>query len=166
VEGDDVHGFCTTTCLPDLIASLFQRIDHVHQHKWLIIDDQNYWSLFFFHASATLCLSNRSIRKRLLKKTVRKSDDSAPAPDPRLASNHPAHGVVSRKLAKEKSMKLFAKAVLASIGTLALTATGASAEVVCNDEGYCWHVRGKVKYKPEFKLHVHPDKWKWGDREH
>jgi hypothetical protein len=37
--------------------------------------------------------------------------------------------------------------------------------IVCNDEGECWHVRGNVEYKPEFKLHVHPDDWKWAEKE-
>jgi len=45
-------------------------------------------------------------------------------------------------------MRLFTRAVLVSIGTLALAATGASAEVVCNDEGDCWHVRGKSSTNP------------------
>jgi hypothetical protein len=49
---------------------------------------------------------------------------------------------------------------------LTLTATAASAAVVCNDEGECWHVRGNPAYGPELKLNIHPDSWKWGGSEH
>jgi hypothetical protein len=63
-------------------------------------------------------------------------------------------------------MTYLTKTVLIAAGTLALAATSASAEVVCNDEGDCWHVKGKMDYKPEFRLHVHPDSWKWGEKEH
>ena len=44
-------------------------------------------------------------------------------------------------------------------------ATGASAAVVCNNEGDCWHIKGEAKYKPEFKLHVHPDNWKFAEKD-
>ncbi|WP_295559296.1 hypothetical protein [uncultured Hyphomicrobium sp.] len=54
----------------------------------------------------------------------------------------------------------------AALGTvLALTATSASAAIVCNDEGDCWRVKHRYEYKPEFRLHVHPDDWKWGDHD-
>ena len=44
--------------------------------------------------------------------------------------------------------------------------TNASAAVVCNDEGDCWHVRGEANYyKPEHRIHVHPDGWSWGESE-
>ena len=48
---------------------------------------------------------------------------------------------------------------------ITLTATAASAEIVCNDDGDCWHVRERVEYKPEFRLQVHPDDWKWAENE-
>ena len=63
-------------------------------------------------------------------------------------------------------MTYLTKTVLIAAGALALAATSASAEVVCNDEGDCWHLKGKMDYKPEFRLHVHPDNWKWGEKEH
>ena len=63
-------------------------------------------------------------------------------------------------------MRHFTKATLVAAGALALAATGASAAVVCNDEGDCWHVKGEAKYKPEFKVHVHPDNWKFADKDH
>jgi predicted porin len=57
-------------------------------------------------------------------------------------------------------MKISSLAVVAA-SALALSATTASAAIVCNDDGECWHVKHHVNYKPEFKLHVHPDNWKW-----
>ena len=55
---------------------------------------------------------------------------------------------------------------LIGLGTLALTMTSASAAIVCNEEGECWHVRGTVEYKPDLRLHVYPDNWKWAEHEH
>ena len=63
-------------------------------------------------------------------------------------------------------MRSISKAMLIGAGALALAATSASAEVVCNDDGDCWHVKGKMDYKPEFRLHVHPDSWKCGHKDH
>lgn len=62
-------------------------------------------------------------------------------------------------------MRTLSKIALAAVGSLALTATAASAEIVCNDEGDCWHVRHRVEYRPEFRLHVHPDDWRWAEHD-
>jgi hypothetical protein len=63
-------------------------------------------------------------------------------------------------------MKAIAKTVLACVAALAMSAPAASAAVVCNDEGDCWRVKERRDYKPELKLHVYDDHWKWkeGDR--
>ena len=63
-------------------------------------------------------------------------------------------------------MKMLMKMLLAGAGALALSATTASAEIVCNDGGDCWHARQHVEYRPEFKLHVHPDNWRWAGHDH
>ncbi|HVJ78051.1 MAG TPA: hypothetical protein VM620_09470 [Hyphomicrobium sp.] len=65
-------------------------------------------------------------------------------------------------------MKTITQAVLAAAGGLMLAATSASAAIVCNDDGDCWHVRGQPTYGSDLKLHVHPDHWKWrhGDSHH
>jgi hypothetical protein len=57
---------------------------------------------------------------------------------------------------------------LAFIGAaaLAVSATGASADIVCNGDGDCWHSRAHAEYKPELKLNVHPDGWKWRESDH
>ena len=56
--------------------------------------------------------------------------------------------------------------MLISVGTLTLTAHAASARIVCNSDGDCWHVQGDYDYKPEFEIVIHPDDWKWKDGEH
>jgi len=58
------------------------------------------------------------------------------------------------------------KITLAAVGAMALVATSASAAIVCNDDGDCWHVKGEARYKPELRLHIHPDKWKFAEKEH
>jgi len=62
-------------------------------------------------------------------------------------------------------MRSIAKALLVSGAALFLGATSASAAIVCNDDGDCWHVKGHANYKPELKLHVYGDNWKWKDHD-
>jgi hypothetical protein len=63
-------------------------------------------------------------------------------------------------------MKTITQALLAAAGGLMLAATSASAAIVCNDDGDCWHVRGQPAYGPELKLHIHPDHWQWRHGDH
>jgi hypothetical protein len=62
-------------------------------------------------------------------------------------------------------MNTLRKTMLAGAGLLALTATTASAAVVCNDDGDCWRVRGRPAYEPGLRLSIHPDNWRWEGRE-
>jgi hypothetical protein len=65
-------------------------------------------------------------------------------------------------------MRTFSKmtfAALMGVSALTLIATSASARIVCNEDGDCWHATTNYDYKPEFKLTVHPDDWKWKDGE-
>ncbi len=59
------------------------------------------------------------------------------------------------------------KFVIASIfgGVLALSATAASAEIACNAEGDCWHVKEHQFYRPEHGVIIHPDSWKWAEHD-
>ena len=61
-----------------------------------------------------------------------------------------------------KTLTKIALAGAAVAGSMALTATAASAEVVCNAENECWHVHKHYDYKPEWNVAVHPDNWRWG----
>ena len=63
-------------------------------------------------------------------------------------------------------MKMLTKAILAGAATLALSAVSASAAIVCNDDGDCWHVRGRPHYGSDVKVYVHPDNWRWGHGKH
>ena len=62
-------------------------------------------------------------------------------------------------------MKTLVKAIVATACVIALSSTRASAEIVCNDDGDCWHTKTKHEYKPEFKVRVFPDDWKWSESE-
>jgi len=63
-------------------------------------------------------------------------------------------------------MKSFIAAAVGATCALALGATAASAAIVCNREGDCWHVKEQHNYRPEFGVTVYPDNWKWADNEH
>jgi hypothetical protein len=68
-------------------------------------------------------------------------------------------------IAEKEQVMTIRIAALALAGSLTLGTTGASAAIVCNDDGDCWKVKEKYEYKPEFRLHVYDDDWKW-DRAH
>jgi hypothetical protein len=67
-------------------------------------------------------------------------------------------------IAKEIPMRLVS--ILAAVCVVAMAASTASAAIVCNDDGDCWHVRGHAEYKPELKLRVYGDDWKWKGHKH
>lgn len=62
-------------------------------------------------------------------------------------------------------MKSFSKVMCAAAAVLAVSATAASAEIVCNRDGDCWHVKTHHKYHPDFGVVVHPDNWKWHEHD-
>jgi hypothetical protein len=68
-------------------------------------------------------------------------------------------------------INLLAAAGAAIIGVGALSAAGAaSARVVCNAEGDCWHVDNRVAAVPGVRFTYHNDDWyfhqHWDDRHH
>jgi len=63
------------------------------------------------------------------------------------------------------NLSKIAAATLFGLATLTLVATTASAAIVCNAEGYCWHVRRHFHYLPAWGLVVHPNSWRWGPNE-
>jgi hypothetical protein len=66
-------------------------------------------------------------------------------------------------------MKMLGKVAFAAVmgaSALALTVTDASARVVCNAEGECWHVRNSYNYEPTLGLTVHENNWRWGHGDH
>jgi hypothetical protein len=59
-----------------------------------------------------------------------------------------------------------ASAALLGLSALTASAATASAAIVCNAEGACWHVRHPYAYAPAYGVVVHPDNWRWGPGEH
>ena len=57
-------------------------------------------------------------------------------------------------------------AAVMSAGVLAVGGGPASAAIVCNAAGDCWHARETYQYRPEFGVVVHPDNWRWAQAEH
>jgi hypothetical protein len=57
--------------------------------------------------------------------------------------------------------------VAAGIGIAALagTASTASAYIVCNRAGDCWHTNERYEYRPRFGVVIHDDNWRWRDRD-
>lgn len=65
-----------------------------------------------------------------------------------------------------KKAPKFAAAALLGLGVATISATAASASIVCNREHVCWHVDRLYHYRPEFAVVVHADNWRWAPREH
>jgi hypothetical protein len=61
-------------------------------------------------------------------------------------------------------MRVFGSMILGA-AALAMTAGTASAAVVCNQDGDCWRVRGRPDYRPDLRLSIHPDNWRWRSSE-
>ncbi len=61
--------------------------------------------------------------------------------------------------------KLAATVILA-LGAAVVSTTAASAAVVCNADGACWHVRHPYNYAPGYGVVVHPNNWRWGPGDH
>jgi hypothetical protein len=60
-------------------------------------------------------------------------------------------------------MKYLKTATLAVLGTVVLTA-GASAAVVCNDDGDCWRTHERLDYPPEARLHIYGEDYSLGPK--
>ena len=63
-----------------------------------------------------------------------------------------------------KTASMLATAAVFAAG--AFFATSASASVVCNSDGDCWHTSHHYRYHPEFGITVHSDDWRWRDEDH
>jgi hypothetical protein len=63
----------------------------------------------------------------------------------------------------KNTLILAAGAAALAIGGVAVTAGTASAAVVCNTAGDCWHVDRHRDY-PGVRLEVHPDDWYFHQR--
>ena len=59
----------------------------------------------------------------------------------------------------KKTLATAGIAAFASVGVLAMTAGTASAYVVCNAVGDCWHTDHRYHYGPDVRAVYHPDNW-------
>ena len=59
----------------------------------------------------------------------------------------------------KKILSTTASAMLFGIGALVATSVTASARVVCNSEGDCWHTEKTYRYHRDWKVESHPDSW-------
>jgi hypothetical protein len=64
-------------------------------------------------------------------------------------------------------MTTFRSLALGAIVTVSVAAlTGsASARIVCNEEGDCWHSKTVEVFPPALGLTIHEDNWKWAEGE-
>jgi hypothetical protein len=72
-------------------------------------------------------------------------------------------------LDKEETMPTRATIVallLSGAALLGLSSMSASARIVCNSDGDCWHVQEDYTFPPSVHLDIHPDNWHWGEGEH
>ena len=66
-------------------------------------------------------------------------------------------------------MNLRAKLValtFAGLGVVAMSSLSASARIVCNEDGDCWHSPEAYTYPPSAGIVIHPDDWKWKEGGH
>jgi hypothetical protein len=64
-------------------------------------------------------------------------------------------------------MKMFSTIAFAAVmwASAVAMSTSASARVVCNQDGDCWHAQSDYVYLPTFGLTTHEDNWKWKEGE-
>lgn len=65
-------------------------------------------------------------------------------------------------------MKLLGTSVfvaLVSAWAISLSTAPATASIVCNDEGACWHAHEAYEYPPDVGIVIHPDNWRWRNDE-
>ena len=55
--------------------------------------------------------------------------------------------------------------VFSGLALSAMSSLSASARIVCNEDGDCWHVQDEYVYPPSVHLSIHPDTWRWRDGE-
>jgi hypothetical protein len=65
-----------------------------------------------------------------------------------------------------KQITKFVAVAAFTLGVLGAASTAASAAVVCNGAGACWHVKRAYTYPAEAGIVVHPNGWRWGPSEH
>ena len=55
---------------------------------------------------------------------------------------------------------------LSALAALAFSSLTASAAVVCNASGVCWHTHANYTFPPDVHVVIHPNGWHWGHGQH
>jgi hypothetical protein len=55
---------------------------------------------------------------------------------------------------------------LCAFGVLAFSSLNASARIICNNDGDCWHTHEDYAFPPGVHVEIHPDNWHWREGEH
>ena len=53
-----------------------------------------------------------------------------------------------------------------AISLVGMSSLSASALIICDEDGNCWHAPQAYTYPPGVLLEVHPDGWAWKEGEH
>jgi hypothetical protein len=54
---------------------------------------------------------------------------------------------------------------VATVALLSFSSVSASARIVCNADGDCWHIHEDYTYPPAAGVIIHPDDWQWKEGE-
>jgi hypothetical protein len=63
-----------------------------------------------------------------------------------------------------QTFRILAFTAFVGVSALAMT-TSASARIVCNEDGDCWHTQTERVYPPGLGLTIHDNDWKWREGE-
>ena len=55
---------------------------------------------------------------------------------------------------------------LAGLAIFGMSSLSASARIICNEDGDCWHAPQEYAYPPAAHLLIHPDDWRWKEGDH
>jgi hypothetical protein len=51
------------------------------------------------------------------------------------------------------------------LSLVAMSSLSASARIVCNEDGDCWHAHEDFAFPPGVHVEIHPDNWHWREGE-
>jgi hypothetical protein len=54
---------------------------------------------------------------------------------------------------------------LSALAVFGASSINASARIVCNEGGACWHVHEDYAFPPTAGVIIHPDDWRWKEGE-
>jgi hypothetical protein len=55
--------------------------------------------------------------------------------------------------------------VFSGLALVAVSSVSASARIVCNEDGDCWHAQEDYTFPPGVHVEIHPDNWHWKEGE-